>query len=164
MKWHLSTFEALALAPCDVAADGFTLSLRKAAEEAQRHFTGHLHCVDALFFKNNGDTLCLELADISDGIQRVSGKPGDGFGQHHVDFTFFTQCHELEKLGTLFGAGSGDALIGKNTGKLPILVFADFIGIISNLRSVAGLLFFLFGTDPAVGRHTQLSLSGIGLG
>src|SRR5574344_324324 len=162
LKRHIAVLEALALAPCHIAADGLALGLCKAAEKAQRHFAGHLHGVDALFFKDDRDALGFELADVGDGIQRVPRKSGDRFGQHHVNLALFTERHELEKLVTLFGAGAGDALVSKYPGQLPILVLGYFVGVISNLRSVAGLLFFLLGADPAVGRHTQLFLSGAG--
>ena len=46
--------------------------------------------------------------------------------------------------------------IGIDTGELPIVPSLDVVGIVIDLRFVAGQLLLVVGADTSVGRHTSL--------
>ena len=56
----------------------------------------------------------------------------------------------------MFRIGTGDAFVGKDTGKLPVWIFGNIVGIVFDLRRIAGGLFFAICADAAVGCDTKL--------
>lgn len=55
-----------------------------------------IHCIDGFLFKEDGNVLILQLADVFQAVQRVSGKSADGLGDNHVDvFGFAVANHPL---------------------------------------------------------------------
>ena len=65
--------------------------------------------------------------------------------------------HAVE-LVTLFGVGTGDAIVRKYACQLPVRIFLDVLRVVRDLRLVACFLFFRIRTDAAVGCNTELFL------
>ena len=65
--------------------------------------------------------IILQLADVFQAIQRVSGKSADGLGDNHVDVSGLAVVNHTVKVLTLFGAGAGNTIIGVDTGKFPFV-------------------------------------------
>ena len=71
------------------------LAILVAKLESQLHLLG-IHCSDGFLFKEDGNVLIFQLADVFQAVQRVSGKSADGLGDNHVDvFGFAVVNHPL---------------------------------------------------------------------
>ena len=86
---------------CDVSADGFALSLRERAQASQNHLAVHVGGINVFLFKDDSDAPAFQHPDIPDAVQRVSCKPGDGFGQNHINFPAFAQRDHFIELRSL---------------------------------------------------------------
>ena len=99
---------------------------------------------------------------MSDGGQAVNGVPGksaDGLGDDKVDLP--GQCirhHGLEAL-TMLGAGAGDALIGVHLHEFPVIPRLNVLGVVVDLRFIAGELLIAVRGDAGVGSDPALFLS-----
>ena len=70
--------------------------LRQGSHNRNQDLTLGIHCVDGFLFEEDGNVLILQLADVFQAIQRVSGKSADGLGDNHVDvFGFAVANHPL---------------------------------------------------------------------
>ena len=49
------------------------------------NLAGHMHGVQAFFFKDDRDSKIFELANIVQAVNGVSGEAGNRFRQHHVN-------------------------------------------------------------------------------
>ena len=98
----------------------------------------------------------LQGSDGGKAVNRVSGKTADRLCDDQVDLPGEGVGHHTFEALTLFGVRPGDALVGIDTGELPIVPSLDVVGVVIDLRFVAGQLFFVIGADTSVGRHTSL--------
>ena len=77
-----------------ILTEGFLL--RKGSHNRNQNLTLGIHCIDGFLFKEDGNVLILQLADVFQAVQRVSGKSADGLGDNHVDvFGFAVANHPL---------------------------------------------------------------------
>lgn len=75
------------------------------------------------FFEKDGNVLILQLADVFQAVQSVSGKSADGLGDNHVDVSGLAVVNHTIKVLTLFCVGAGNTIIGVDTGKFPFCFF-----------------------------------------
>ena len=139
----------------DVSADGFALGLRERAQAGQNHLAVHVGGIDVFLFKDDSNTPAFQHPDVPDAVQRVSCKPGDGFGQNHVDFPAFAQRDHFIELRSLPRTDTGDSLIGENPCKLPFWIIANFLRVVLDLYLKAVLLLLFFRADTAIGGNSQ---------
>ena len=59
--------------------------LGQRGHDRQQHLTLGIHRIDGLLLKENGDVHILELSDILQAVQRVTGKSANRLGDDHVD-------------------------------------------------------------------------------
>ena len=79
-----------------ILAEGLRFLLRQGSHNRNQDLTLGIHCVDSFLFKEDGNVLILQLADVFQAVQRVSGKSADGLGDNHVDvFGFAVVNHPL---------------------------------------------------------------------
>ena len=67
----------------------------------------------------------------------------------------FAELYHSVKLGAVFSTHTGDALVGKDTGKLPAGVVHDFLCVVFDLHVKAAVLFLFFSANTAVSGYTQ---------
>ena len=139
----------------DVSADGFALSLRERAQASQNHLAVHVGGINVFLFKDDSNTPAFQHPDIPDAVQRVSCKPGDGFGQNHIDFPAFAQRDHFIELRSLPRTDTGDSLIGENPCELPFWITANFLRVVLDLYLKAVLLLLFFRADTAIGGNSQ---------
>ena len=107
------------------------------------------------FSKKTGNVLILQLTDVFQAIQRVSGKSADGLGDNHVDVSGIAVVNHTVKVLTLFCVGAGNTIIGVDTGKFPFRVFLYKFCIMLDLSIVACSLFIAVSTDSAIRRDAK---------
>ena len=90
-----------------------------------------------------------------EAVQGVSGKTADGLGDNHVDSAGSAVVHHAVELGTVFGIGAGNAVIGVDARQRPFRIFADVFGVVFHLGFVAGGLFFGISGYAAVGGNPE---------
>ena len=79
-----------------ILTEGLGFLLRKGSHNRNQNLTLGIHCIDGFLFKEDGNVLILQLADVFQAVQRVSGKSADGLGDNHVDvFGFAVANHPL---------------------------------------------------------------------
>lgn len=88
-----------------------------------QNLTLGIHCVDGFLFEENGNVLILQLADVFQAVQSVSGKSADGLGDNHVDVSGLAVVNHTVKVLTLFCVGAGNTIIRVDTGKFPFWFF-----------------------------------------
>ena len=137
-------------------ATTLTLCLGEGPQHCDEDLAVCFKGVYILCLEDDSDAQFPKRADIVQAVHRISGKSGDGFGQHNVDFLLFTQPDHLQKFRAFPGRGASDALIGKDSSHGPVSVGHDFVGIVGLLGLIAGELFFVIGRDPAVSGYPEL--------
>ena len=155
---HLSLLEAVLKSQLDVLTHGLAFLLSKARHDRKEHLSLSVQRVYGLFFKIDRDVLVLELLDVLEAVESVSGKSADGLGDDHVDVPGHALVDHAIELVTLFGVGAGDAVIRKYAHQLPVGIFLDVLRVMCDLCLVAGFLFFGIRADAAVGCDTELWL------
>lgn len=79
-----------------ILAEGLRFLLSQGGHNRNQDLTLGIHCVDGFLFEEDGNVLILQLADVFQAVQRVSGKSADGLGDNHVDvFGFAVVNHPL---------------------------------------------------------------------
>ena len=106
-----SICKTLALAPCHVVGNGAAFFLSNAGHDGDQQLALSIQRIDALFFKIYCNPAFLELADGSQGINRISGKAGDGLCENQVDLSIKGILYHAIEPFALFGVGAGDALV-----------------------------------------------------
>lgn len=132
--------------------------LGKAAEQGDQKLAGFCKSIDILLFKVHADAIGFQKSDRIQTIHRVSGKAGEGLRDDEVDAATLAGGDHLIELGPLFEACAGDALVGVNTGHLPIRAVLNLLGVVGLLGFIAVELFLAVGGYAAVGRHTHLAI------
>ena len=126
--------------------------------DRDQHLALSVQRVDGFLFKINRYVLVLQLPDVLQAVESVSGKSADGLGDDHVNVSGHALVNHAVELVTLFGVGTGDAIVRKYACQLPVRIFLDVLRVVRDLRLVACFLFFRIRTDAAVGCNTELFL------
>lgn len=108
---HLSLLVAVLKAELDVLAHGLTFLLGKARHNRKEHLALSIQCVYGLLFKIDRYVLVLELPDVLQAVEGVSGKSADGLGDDHVDVSGHALLNHAVELFTLFDVGTGDTIV-----------------------------------------------------
>ena len=81
-----------------------------------------------------------QLSDGGEGIDGVSGKTRDRFGDDKVYFSVKGVFDHAFEAFSLFGIGTGDPFVGVDTRKLPVISGFNVICVVVYLCLVAGKL------------------------
>lgn len=153
---YLSLLEAVLKSQLYVLAHGLAFLLGKACHNRKEHLALSIQRVYGLLFKIDRDILVLELPDVLQAVESVSGKSADGLGDDHVDVSGHAFVNHAVELVTLFGVGTGDAVVREYARQLPFRIFLDVLRVMCDLRLVAGFLFLGIRADAAVGGYHDL--------
>ena len=96
-----------------VLAQGLAFLLGEGSHDRQQDFTLGVHGTNALFFKEHGNVLILQLANVIQAVHGISGEPADGLGDDHVDVAGHALVNHPIELFPLLGVGSGDAIVSE---------------------------------------------------
>ena len=107
-----------------ILAEGLRFLLSQGGHNRNQDLTLGIHCVDGFLFEEDGNVLILQLADVFQAVQRVSGKSADGLGDNHVDVSGLAVVNHTVKVLTFFCVGAGNTIIGVDTGKFPFRFFS----------------------------------------
>lgn len=149
---HLSLLVAVLQAELHVLRKALAFLLGKTRHDRDQHFALGVHCVDRLLLEVDRDVLVLQLPDVLEAVEGVSGKTADRLRDDHVDVPSHALVDHAVELVTLFGIGAGDAVVRKYTCQHPVRIFLNVLGVVGNLRLVAGFLFIGIRADTAVCR------------
>ena len=138
-----------------VAADGFTLFLRKGGHDRSDHLTGHNGRVDLLFLKEHADTDGLQFTDSFQAVDSVAGKAGDGLSQHPVDQSSPAVRRQPLKVIALVRNGSADAFVGIDVYQLPTIMGGDKVCVIPVLCGVGIELLVRGGAYTGIGGNAE---------
>ena len=117
---------------------------------------GHMHGVEALFFKDDRDPEPLQLTDVIEAVYSVSCKPGYRLREDHIDFSVPAKTDHTHEFLAFVCLGAGDSLIGENPGHRPFWIFHDFVGVVASLCLKGHFLLVRICRDTAVSGNTQL--------
>ena len=155
---HLSLLVAVLQTELHVLAERLAFLLGKARHDCDQHFALGIHRVDGLLFEVDRDVLVLELADVLEAVEGVAGKTGDRFSDDHVDVPGHALVDHAVEFVALLCVGAGDAVVRKNASQHPFWILLDVLGVVSDLRIVAGFLLVGIRADAAVGCDGELWL------
>ena len=155
---NLALLVAVLKAELDVFTHGLAFLLGKARHDRKEHFSFGIQRVYGLLLEIDWNVFVLELPDILEAVEGVSGKSADGFGDDHVDVSGHALLNHAVELVTLFGVGTRDAIVRKYACQLPVGILLDVLRVVRDLRFVACFLFFGIRADAAVGCNTELFL------
>ena len=82
---HFALLVAVLDTELHVLRKALAFLLGKGRHDRQKHLALGVHCVDGLFLEENRNVQILELTDVFQAIQRVTGKAADRLGDDHVD-------------------------------------------------------------------------------
>lgn len=151
---HFSLLETVLKSQLDVLAHGLAFLLGKARHDRKENLSLSVQRVYGLLFKIDRDVLVLELPDVLEAVEGVSGKSTDGFGNNHINRTCHAIFDHAIKFIPLFGIGTGYPIISINSSQFPIRMIVNVGGVVLNLRFVAGGLLVVVGRNPAISSHT----------
>lgn len=151
---HFSLLETVLKSQLDVLAHGLAFLLGKARHDRKENLSLSVQRVYGLLFKIDRDVLVLELPDVLEAVEGVSGKSADGLGDDHVDVPGHALVDHAVKFIPLFGIGTGYPIISINSSQFPIRMIVNVGGVVLNLRFVAGGLLVVVGRNPAISSHT----------
>lgn len=137
---HLAVGKTLSLTPCDVFGNAATFFLGKGTHDGYKKFTLAVQCVDVLFLKIDLHTLVLQLAHSCKAVHGVSGKTAHAFRNDEICLSGKSIFYHLIKAITVLCVQTTDTLIGIDFYELPLRIAFYEVGVILNLRFVAGLL------------------------
>jgi hypothetical protein len=137
--------------PSDIFTDGTAFFLGKGCEDGHHQFPIPAHGMDIFFLEPDLDALLFQLAYCLEEVDRISGKPLDGFGEDDVDFARFRIFqHPLEIL-PLLDARPGDAVVRIDTGIFPVRVLLNQAAVIADLCRKGMLHPLRFHGDTGIG-------------
>lgn len=93
-----------------------------------------------------------------EGVDGVSGEPGDGFCDDHVDIVVEAVVDHPHEVGPRVGFGARDGFAGVDSDHGPLRVLADVVPVILELGVVGAYLLLAIGGHPAVCGHPQLGV------
>ena len=150
-----SLFHSLPLTPPDIGADRFTFRLGEGTHEGDNQFRVRFQRIDILLLKNDVDSHTFQCTNVLQAVQRIPRKPGNGLCQNQVDFLLAAPADHPVEIIPVFGGRPRNTLVRENACHCPLGIGHDFVRVISTLRFIAGLLFFLLCGYPAVSCHPQ---------
>ena len=150
---NLAVGKALALTPGAVLGNAAALLLGQRGHDRQHQLALAVEGPDVLLLKVNLDALVLELADGGQAVDGVAGEAGDALGDNQVDLPVERIVyHALEALAPA-GVAAGFALVRVYGNKLPVRASLDVVGVIIDLRLIAGELLVLVRGNTGVGSN-----------
>ena len=155
---HFSLLVPVLQAELHVLREALTFLLGKTRHDRDQHFALGVHCVDGFFLEEDRDVLVLQLPDVLEAVESVSGKSADGLGDDHVDVTGHALVDHSVEFVTLFCVGAGDTVVCKYARQLPFRILLNVLGVVRDLSLVACFLFFGIRADAAVGCDAELRL------
>ena len=157
----LALSEALSVPPFHILAQLLAVALGHACVDHEELLILGVDALDALHLEYHIYIEGPEHTHILDGVQGVSRKPVDGFGEDDIDLPGLAHLNHSVEFIPLFRAGTGDALICKHFHRLPIGVAADLAGIILQLVLIAVELLIGVRADPAIGGHPVFTVEAL---
>ena len=148
--------KALAHAPGYVLGDVPALLLGDAGHDRQQHLALAVQRVDVLLLEIDLHVMLLQLADGGQGVHRIPGEAGNRLGDDQVDLARQRILNHAVKALAFLRAGAGDALVGVDFHKLPVVaVFPgfDMLGVVLHLRIIAGQLLLAVGGYAGIRRN-----------
>lgn len=136
--------------------DGKGFLLSEGAHHAEEHLVAHNSGIDPFLFKGHRHPQVFQLPHRFDAVLGIPGKPGHRFDQDAVDLSGPAVPHQAEEFLPFICPGAGDALVGVNVHKLPVLVGLDELGVVLHLGGKGISLVCGIAADPRVGGHSQL--------
>ncbi len=150
--------EPLPLSPCAVLGDAAAFLLRQRAHDGDEQLALAVESPDVLLLEIALDAFLLELPDGRQAVHGVAGEAADALGDDEVDLSGQSVGdHPLEALAALGGCAR-DALVGVDVHELPVVPALDVVGVVVDLRLVAGELVVVVGGDAGVPGYPALSL------
>ena len=101
----------------------------KARHDRDQHLALSVQRVDGFLFKINRYVLVLQLPDVLQAVESVSGKSADGLGDDHVDVTGHALIDHSVEFITLFCVGAGDTVVCKYARQLPFRILLNVLGV-----------------------------------
>jgi len=154
----LSVRKTLPLTPDAVLGDGAGLFLCEGTHDGNQQLALGIQRPDVFFLKVDLHTFFLEIAYGGQAVDRVAGKAADRLGDNQIDLTIKGVGDHAFEAHALFGVRACYALVGINTDKFPIVAAFDIVGVIVDLRLVAGELLVAVGGDTGVSGCASLFL------
>ena len=114
--------------------------LSKARHDRKEHLAFGIQRVYGLLLKIDWNVLVLELPDVLEAVESVSGKSADGLGDDHVNVSGHALVNHAVELVTLFGVGTGDAIVRKYACQLPVGILLDVLRVVRDLRLVLTII------------------------
>ena len=87
--------------------------LSKARHDRKEHLAFGIQRVYGFLLEIDRNVLVLELPDVLEAVESVSGKSADGLGDDHVNVSGHALVNHAVELVTLFGVGTGYAIVRK---------------------------------------------------
>ena len=123
----LSRFKTPADTPCGVFRNRPAFILCQGRKDCKQNLSLCIQGIDILFFKKNPNTKFFQFPYIIQAVQCISGKPGDGFRNDHINFPLPAVCDHAVEFFSLFCIGCGNAFICIDPGKrIQRIVFDEF--------------------------------------
>ena len=135
--------------------------LSKARHDRKEHLAFGIQRVYGFLLEIDRNVLVLELPDVLEAVESVSGKSADGLGDDHVNVSGHALVNHAVELVTLFGVGTGYAIVRKYACQFPVGILLDVLRVMRDLRLIAGFLFVGIRADSAIGCDAELFLLGL---
>lgn len=146
-----SVCEAFTLSPCAVFRDGPRFFLGKAAHDGDEQFAFRVKRPDIFFLEEALASSFFELTDGSETVNGIACETRHRLSDNQVYFAVESiSDHALEAFAA-FGVRTGDALVGVDADKLPVLSGLDVVLVVVDLRFIAGVLLVRVRRHACVG-------------
>ena len=155
---HLSVLVAELQTQLHILAQRLTFLLGQRCHDRNQDFSLGVHGVDGFLFKIDRNVLILELTDVFQAVQRITGKPADGLGNNHVDVPGHAFVNHAVELRALFRIGAGDTVVRKDARQHPIRMILNVLGVVFHLSFIACSLLIAVRTDATVRCDSELRL------
>ena len=155
---HLSVLVAELQSQFDILRKALAFLLGKRCHYGYQDLALGVHRVDGFLFKVNRNASVLELPDVFQAVQRVSGKAADRFCDYHVDFAVHAGVDHPVKFCSFLSVGAGDTVVGINARQHPVGIFLNVLCVVFHLSFIACSLLIAVCTDAAVRCDSELWL------
>ena len=153
---NLAVCKPLTLAPGTVLGNAAAFFLGKRGHDRQHQFALAVEGPDVFLFKVDLNTLVLQPADGGQAVDRVSGKTADGLGDDEVNLPVERIIHHVLEALAFAGVAAGLSFVRIYGNELPVGTALDVIGVVVDLRLVAGELLVPVRGDAGVGCNAAL--------
>lgn len=96
----------------DVLGEALALLLGHGRHDGEHDLAFGIQSIDPFLFKEHADIPVLELPDVVQAVKRVTGKPADGFGDHHVNLPRHAVLYHPIEIIPFLRVGPRNAIIG----------------------------------------------------